>query len=152
MGGSKGEVSTDHMTFAGRIRDSMIRKGWPVARDGKPIAVIVLRTKWQEFFRGRREAPVPSRPTFYEWLSATKARISPKNLFLLSDLLDVNARWLDLNQGSMSKPISPDDEIQALVDAWKHLSPTGREELLKDATKYLRVQGVTSPAYPFNRK
>lgn len=138
----------DHVSFHGRIRAAMARHGWPTNREGKDIAVVVLRSKWAEFFKGRSDAKTPSRPTFYDWMKHRDPKISPKNLFLLSDLLNVNARWLALNTGSMAKPITQDMEIQRLVDAWLSLSPTAREELIKEADKLLRVQG-TSVASPF---
>jgi hypothetical protein len=139
----------DHVSFSGRIRAAMTRCSWPTKRDGRDIAVLVLRSKWAEFFKGKANAKTPSRPTFYDWLRHKEPKISPKNLFLLSDLLNVNARWLALNQGSMSKPITPDMEIQTVVDAWNNLSPAAREELVKEAEKLLRVQGTTSAASPF---
>lgn len=136
----------DLMSFSGRIRAAMTRKSWPVRREGKDIAVVVLRTRWRETYKGR---PAPSRPTFYDWLKSREAKISIRNLYLLADLLDVSPRWLSIHEGSMAKLISPDDEIQPLFDAWQHLNPNARDELIKEANKLLRVQGTTSPAYPF---
>lgn len=149
LDGRDQEIVNDVMTFAGRIRDAMTTRGWPTQRDGKNIAPVVLRTKWKEFFKGRKDAPLPSRPTFYDWLDSKESRISIKNLYLLSDLLNVNARWLAIREGSMAKPIFPTDEIQPLIDAWNHLGEAARDELIKEANKLLRVQGTTSPAYPF---
>jgi hypothetical protein len=139
----------DQVSFNGRIRAAMARRSWPTNRDGKDIAVVVLRTKWIEFFRSRKDVKTPSRPTFYDWFKHSKPKISPRNLFLLSDLLDVNARWLALNDSSMAKPIIPDMEIQSLIDAWNNLSPVAREELIQEANKLLRVQGTPSKAQPF---
>jgi hypothetical protein len=150
MRSNKGEHAEDHMSFKGRIRAAMTRQGWPTSRDGRDIAVVVLRTKWKDYFKGAKDAPTPSRPAFYDWLGSDKPRISPKNLFLLSDLLNVNARWLATRERGMSKPIYPDDEIQPLIDAWGALNPAAREELVREANKLLRVQGVPSAANPFN--
>lgn len=148
MGGR--EIADDLMSFSGRIRDAMTRRGWPTHRDGKDIAVVVLRTRWKEFFKGRPEIKIPSRPTFYDWLASREPKISIRNLYLLSDLLNVNARWLSIKEGSIAKPIFPTDEIQPLIDAWNNLSSEARDELIKEANRFLRIQGTTSPAYPFH--
>jgi hypothetical protein len=150
MRSNKGEHAEDHMSFKGRIRAAMTRQGWPTSRDGRDIAVVVLRTRWKEHFKGIKDVTLPSRPTFYDWLGSDKPKISPRNLFLLSDLLNVNARWLATKDKGMSKPIYPDDEIQPLIDAWGALNPAAREELVREANKLLRVQGVPSAANPFN--
>ena len=149
MQAKKGEGAEDHLAFKGRIRAAMTRKGWPTSRDGRDIAVVVLRTKWREYFKERKAIRTPSRPTFYDWLAHQEAKISPKNLFLLSDVLDVSARWLGLNEGPVQKPFFQEDEIQILLDAWPHLNDAARDELRKEVQKLLRIQGVRGPVNPF---
>jgi hypothetical protein len=146
--GSAKELST----FYGRIRAAMARHGWPTTRDGRDIAVVVLRSKWIEHYKKQPKVSTPSRPTFYDWLEHKDPKISIRNLFLLSDLLDVNARWLAMNEGSMAKPLMPDMDAQPLFDAWNHLNAAAREELIKEANKLLRVQGVPSAANPFSNQ
>jgi hypothetical protein len=136
-------------SFKGRIRAAMTRRGWTTSRDGRDIAVLVLMAKWAEFYKGKSSVRTPSRPTFYDWLKHKEPKIAPRNLFLLSDVLNVNARWLALNEGSMAKPIMAEMEAQELFDAWDNLGPAAREELIKEAQKLLRVQGTPTPASPF---
>lgn len=136
-------------SFKGRIRAAMSRHGWTTNREGRDVAVLVLMAKWAEFYKGKPSVRTPSRPTFYDWMKHKEPKISPKNLFLLSDVLNVNARWLALNEGSMAKPIFAEMEAQELFDAWDNLGPAAREELVKEAQKLLRVQGKPTPASPF---
>ena len=127
----------------------MTRQGWPPNRDGKDIAALVLMDRWEKHFKGRKIS-VPSRPTFYDWTKHKDPKISPRNLFWLSDLLEVNARWLGFNEGSMAKPMEADEELQPLLDAWRHLKGPARAKLVREANDLLQVQGITSPAFPFN--
>jgi hypothetical protein len=145
----RAEHQEERTSFKGRIRAAMSRHGWPTARDGRDIAVLVLRDQWEKYFKSKPSVVTPSRPTFYDWLKHKDPKISPRNLFLLSDVLNVNARWLALNEGSMAKPIMAEMEAQELFDAWDNLGPAAREELIKEAQKLLRVQGTATPASPF---
>lgn len=136
------------MKFGGRILAAMMVKGWDIAR----APASLLRTKWDAHFRGKRNIRTPSRPVFYDWINADRPKIDSVNLFLLSDLLDVNPRWLAMNDVPMAKPFSPDADIKILLDAYDNISPAAREELITEANKLLRVHTAATRANPFPSK
>ena len=106
-----------------------------------------LIKKWGEVYGERRS---PSRQAFYDWMKATSPKIDISNLYLLSDLLEVNARWLALGPPTpITKPFVPDDKIKVLIDAYKALQPDLQDELIKEAHKLLRLQAHISRAKPF---
>ena len=102
------------------------------------------------------EALTPTRQTFYVWFKQSTAKITPDNLFLLADLLDVNARWLVFytaqNRDHMGKPLFPTPEMRRLLDSYAALGEAGREVLIEEATKLLRVQGPSAAnPYPIKK-
>lgn len=136
------------MTFGGRVRIAMTQRGIDVIDRPAPA----LQKRWRDHFRGTKVS-TPDRQMFYQWLKADRARITPENLFCLSDCLDVNAKWLALNTGSPTKPVFPDPEMKSLLDAWEALkTSTARDELQAYANKLLAIQGQPSPAHPFKVK
>lgn len=126
----------------------MVQRGIDASERAAPS----LQKRWKEHFRGKG-IKTPDRQVFYQWLSADKPRITPENLFHLCDCLDVNVRWLVFNEGAMTKPFFPDPELKRLLDAWGAMKTSAaREELLKEASRILAIQGEPSSAYPFKTK
>lgn len=136
------------VTFGGRVKMAMTQRGMDTLLRAAPT----LQRRWREHFKGKGIS-TPDRQMFYQWLAADRPRITPENLFRLSDCLDVNARWLALNDGSPTKPLFPDPDLKRLLDAWNAMKgPAAREELLRAAANILAIQGEPSAAHPFRSK
>lgn len=133
------------MTFSDRIKTAMQAKGW----NPKPSD---LMRQWNEKYP-KHEI---SRTTANEWMGAKKPKITPKNLFMLADLLDVNARWFALmgnaDRDSMTKPKFLDPDLRRVTDAYDALLPGFREDLVKEANRLLARQDEASKAHPFKSK
>jgi len=140
-----GQWARVELSFKARIRAAMTRKGWAA----EPM---ILMEKWADKF-GPDETP--SRQTFYAWFKADEPRIEPEKLFDLGDLLDVNPKWLVLKSDDMSRPFTPGMHLREFLDAYEHLGPEGREELIQEANrearKLLRVQKSGTVADPFKK-
>ena len=71
------------------------------------------------------------------------------NLFLLSDVLACNVRWLAIAQGEIAKPYTPTTDEQALLDAFRDLTPEAQGLLMTEIHKLLTVQLAATRANPF---
>ena len=135
-----------NMPFNERIKTAMTMRGL----DPTPAA---LQKAWKAHFGAKH--PV-SRQVFYDWFKAKTPKISPANLFCLSDILNVNSRWLCGWQhpvfGRVDKPFHADEDMKRLLDAYEALRPGFKEELIQQANKLLALQNEASAAYPFKPK
>jgi hypothetical protein len=125
-------TDTEAATFSGRIKAGMMRVGM----EAKPA---VLMRAWKKRFGERL---TPSRPVFYDWFKAKTPRIDIANLYRLSDVLEVGARWLALGDSRyLSKAvISPDPELGSLIEIYNDLRPGFQDELRAHARELLRLQ------------
>jgi hypothetical protein len=127
-------------TFSGRIKGAMSQAGL----DPEPK---VLVKAWAKKYGAKHKI---SRTSVYKWFKAKNPKIDIPNLFYLSDLLDVNARWLALGAPySPAKPISPDPELKMLLDAYQTISPEAKRELVAEGNKLLRVHKAATRNTPF---
>ena len=127
-------------TFSGRIKGAMSQAGLD------PEAKVLVKA-WVKKYGTKHKV---SRTSVYKWFKAKEPKIDIPNLFYLSDLLDVNARWLALGAPySPAKPITPDPELKMLLDAYQTVSPEAKKEISDEANKLLRVHKAATRNTPF---
>lgn len=124
------------MSLLGRIRMAMAWKGWDKDEFARQIKI-------------RR--PNMHRQTVHKWFDDEVEHLSLKNLFLVSDVLDCNPRWLGLREGEPQKPVELDLEKNKVLQLYDALSnhPNVRDAWIKHGGELLQVSTGQSVAQPF---
>lgn len=110
-------------SFADRIRAACAQVAIP------PKAPALMKA-WEAKFG---KDLTPSRQAFYVWMRSDEPKITPPHLYKLADLLQVNARWLAINEGTPTRPIFPTVDEVELWQIFNKLTPTGKATVLKSA-------------------
>lgn len=85
-----------------------------------------------------------SRASVSDWESGKIKNLRLPNLFKLADVLELNARWLSLGEGSPVKRFMGDEEEHDLIDLFRGLQPKTRADLLATA-RSLHTKDNTTP-------
>lgn len=91
-----------------------------------------------------------NRQTVHYWVSGQGDKLTPDLLFKLSDVLNVNARWLALGPpNSPVKPISPDPSRMELVQIFAALPQEAREQWVSNGRSLVKILSPKSKANPY---
>ena len=123
----------DASTLSGRIQIAMLSAGIPTPSD------LARRMK-------------VGRQTVHRWLSGASDKITPQLLFTLSDALNVNAKWLALGEPPMWKPTALQIDEKELVDLYRALDPSVRDDWVSRGRELVIRTTPKSPINPFPTK
>jgi transcriptional regulator with XRE-family HTH domain len=127
------KISEDEMTLAGRIRIGMAAKG---IKTPSELA---------------RKLNIKNRQTTTKWLNGEVTSLDPDMLFRLSDLLNLNPRWLLNREGDPAplREFSPED--RRVLDLYAALPKKIKNVWVKNGDELLEATGETSISQPFKR-
>lgn len=91
------------------------------------------------------------RQTAHRWMIGIN-NISPANLFVCADALNVSARWLATGVGAITKEeaLTPDDA--AALAIFRTLPAKAREKWIRDGNELVELLSDRSAANPFPRR
>src|SRR5690349_20155979 len=128
----------DDMTLLGRIKIGMAWKGWD-------------QDEFERQLRTKR--PNLHRQTLNKWFTEEVESLRPTFLFLVSEVLDCNPRWLALREGEPHKQPELGLEQLKAIQIYNALKKNQKalDKWLREGGEYIEMLGETSVAQPFQK-
>ncbi len=123
MGSQNGRILEgmveDFSTIQDRLRKALDERGWDIATLSRQI-------------------PGLSHQSVYKWFSGETRFPRPDHLFLVADLLEVDARWLATGEGQMKR----EEDYNRLAE---QLTPEDRDHWREVGYAFAQLRGYNAP-------
>ena len=91
------------------------------------------------------------RQTAHRWIQGAN-QLSPVNLFLCADALNVSARWLATGVGAVTREEALTPDESGVLAIFRNLPLKAREKWIRDGNELVELLSDRSAANPFPRR
>lgn len=91
------------------------------------------------------------RQTAHRWMTGAN-QLSPQNLFVCADALNVSARWLATGVGAITREEALTPDESAALAIFRTLPAKAREKWIRDGNELVEMLSDRSAANPYPRR